>query len=114
MVEISVVSPVYKAERIVDHLVEQVSKALSEITPDYEIILIEDGSPDESWKKIEENCAKNPKIKGVKFSRNFGQHYAITAGLKAASGNYVVVMDCDLQDDPVYIKEMYRKIKSGY
>lgn len=114
MIEISVVSPVYRAEKIVDHLVERLSKSLSEITSEFEIILVEDGGPDNSWEKIEENCRKNPKVKGVKLSRNFGQHYAITAGLNEAKGNYVVVIDCDLQDDPAYIKDMYAKAKEGY
>lgn len=114
MIEISVVSPVYRAEKIVDHLVERLSKSLSEITSEFEIILVEDGGPDNSWEKIEENCRKNSKVKGVKLSRNFGQHYAITAGLNEAKGNYVVVIDCDLQDDPAYIKDMYAKAKEGY
>jgi glycosyltransferase involved in cell wall biosynthesis len=113
-VEISVVSPVYGAEGIVDKLVEAIQAELSQITPNYEIILVEDGSPDNSWRKIEENCLRNPLVKGVKLSRNFGQHFAITAGLQEASGNYVVVMDCDLQDDPKYIRELYKKIQEGY
>src|SRR5687767_1476746 len=94
---ISVVSPVYKAEGIVDKLVSSIVEELSRITENYEIILVEDGSSDRSWQKIEENCFKNPRVKGIKFSRNFGQHSAITAGLKESTGDYIVVMDCDLQ-----------------
>jgi glycosyltransferase involved in cell wall biosynthesis len=111
---ISVVSPVYRAADIVDELVKQVSEALAAITPDFEIVLVEDGSPDGSWQKIEENCKQNPKVKGVKLSRNFGQHYAISAGLREAKGDYVVVMDCDLQDDPKYITQLLEKAQEGF
>lgn len=114
MIEISIISPVYKAEKIVDKLVQSIVESVSVITPNYEIILIEDGSPDNSWSKIEENCKNNTLVKGLKLSRNFGQHFAITAGLIEAKGNYVIVMDCDLQDNPIYIKELYEKAKMGF
>jgi dolichol-phosphate mannosyltransferase len=103
---LSVVSPVYKAGNIVDELVRRITAEAEKITDRYEIVLVEDGSPDHSWQKIEENCRQNPKIKGIKLSRNFGQHFAITAGLDHAEGEYVVVMDCDLQDDPGYIHHL--------
>lgn len=112
--KISVVSPVYRAEMLVDKLVERISEEVSKITPDYEIILVEDGGPDNSWEKIEENCKKNSHVKGVKLSRNFGQHYAITAGISKASGDYIVLMDCDLQDDPAYINLLIQEIQKGY
>jgi glycosyltransferase involved in cell wall biosynthesis len=96
---ISVVSPVYRAEGIIDELVSQVSKSLSELTDSFEIVLVEDGGPDNSWGKI---------------SRNFGQHYAITAGIEQSTGSYVIVMDCDLQDDPKSIKLIIGKLKEGY
>jgi len=114
MIEISIISPVYKAANIVDKLVEEIVKSVSEITSNYEIILVEDGSPDSSWEKIEENCKKNSKVKGVKLSRNFGQHFAITAGLNESKGEYVIVMDCDLQDNPKYIIDLVNKAKSGF
>lgn len=111
---ISVVSPVYKAETIVDELVRQLVAVLPQLTDDYEILLVEDHSPDSSWQKITENCAKNPKVKGIKLSRNFGQHHAITAGLDAAKGDWVIVMDCDLQDSPHEIPALYKKALEGY
>ena len=111
---ISVVSPVYKAERIVDELVRRLSESLSKITDNYEIVLVEDGGGDKSWVKIEENCIKDKKIKGIKLSRNFGQHYAITAGLNEASGDIIVIMDCDLQDDPEHIEKLFNEFKNGY
>lgn len=111
---ISVVSPVYRAEEIVDELVRQVTLALERVTPHFEIILVEDGSGDGTWPRIAAACAADPRVKGIKLSRNFGQHYAITAGLEHARGGHVVVMDCDLQDDPAFIPDLYAKAREGY
>ncbi len=111
---ISIVSPVYRAENIVDKLVTEIIKSVSQITENFEIILVEDGSPDDSWAKIEENCQKDTRVKGIKLSRNFGQHYAITAGLDHAQGEWIVVMDCDLQDRPEEIPNLYKKAKEGF
>ena len=106
---ISVVSPVYKAEKIVAELVRQLHENLAALTADYEIVLVNDASPDESWPAIAAECAKDKRVKGINLSRNFGQHYAITAGLHYAAGEWVVVMDCDLQDRPDEIPNLYRK-----
>jgi len=111
---ISIVSPVYGAEKIVDLLVERIVEEVSKITKDFEIILVEDGSPDNSWEAIERNCAKEKRVKGIKLSRNFGQHYAVTAGLEMAKGELTVLMDCDLQDDPAHITKLYQKNLEGY
>lgn len=111
---ISVVSPVYRAESIINDLVVEIIEALTPITTDFEIILVEDCGPDNSWNKIVENAKKNPCVKGIKLSRNFGQHYAITAGLEAAQGDWIVVMDCDLQDRPDEIPNLYKKALEGY
>jgi polyisoprenyl-phosphate glycosyltransferase len=111
---ISVVSPVYKSEKIVDELVKRLSESLSKITENYEIILVEDGGGDRSWLKIEENCRRDKRVKGIKLSRNFGQHYAITAGLSRASGDIIVIMDCDLQDDPDHINKLLDEFGKGY
>jgi dolichol-phosphate mannosyltransferase len=94
--------------------VEQVSRAASAISENFEIVLVDDGSPDEAWLRIQEECGKDVRVKGIRLSRNFGQHFAITAGLAHASGEAVVVMDCDLQDDPKYIPELYRTLQQGY
>lgn len=112
--KISIVSPVYKAEKIIDQLVNRIMNALEPITADYEIILVDDGCPENSWKKIDQLAMDNVKIKGIKLSRNFGQHYAITAGLDHAIGEWVVVMDCDLQDRPEEIINLYNKALEGY
>lgn len=112
--KISVVSPVYRAEYIVDELVTLVSLELSKITDHYEILLVEDGSPDHSWEKIEAICRLDKRVKGIRLSSNFGQHYAITAGIDHATGEWVVVMDCDLQDRPGEIIRLYEKALEGY
>lgn len=112
--EISIISPVYKAEKIIDELVKRITCEIQKITNDYEIILIEDGSPDNCWVQIEENCRKNDKVVGIKLSRNFGQHYAITAGIENAKGKTIVLMDCDLQDDPIFIKDLLKERDNGY
>lgn len=113
-IHISVVSPVYRAENIVSELVRQVRKEVQKITEDFEIILVNDASPDASWDKIVAECALDNRVKGVNLSRNFGQHYAITAGLNYAKGEWVVVMDCDLQDRPDEIPNLYKKALEGY
>lgn len=111
---ISIVSPVYKGERMVAELVRRIIESVSPISDEYEIILVNDASPDDSWEEIEEQCAANPRVKGINLSRNFGQHHAITAGLRYASGDWVVVMDCDLQDRPEEIPNLYRKAQEGF
>ena len=112
--QLSIVSPVYHGEKMVEQLVERISKSVSTITPDYEIILVNDASPDNSWLKIKELCANNNRVKGINLSRNFGQHYAISAGLSLCSGEWIVVMDCDLQDRPEEIPHLYNKAQEGF
>jgi polyisoprenyl-phosphate glycosyltransferase len=111
---ISIVSPVYKAENTIPILIERIENSVKQITDDYEIILVEDSGPDESWKVISYYAEKNPKIVGIQLSRNFGQHYAITAGLDYSKGEWVVVMDCDLQDQPEEIPKLYEKTKESF
>lgn len=111
---LSVISPVYNASEIVDELVKRIKEEVIKITEDFEIILVDDGSIDNSWEKVKKNCEIEKRIKGIKLSRNFGQHYAITAGLSKSTGENVVLMDCDLQDDPAYIQELLKLRKVGY
>ena len=110
---ISVVSPVYQAEKIISELILRVEKELTKITPIYEIILIEDCSNDKSWEEIIKIANTNDKVKAVKFSRNFGQHPAIKAGLEMAKGDCCIVIDCDLQDDPKYINSLVEEWLKG-
>ena len=111
---ISVVIPVYKAEKILDELYLRLRDALQPISPDFEIVLVEDCGGDRSWDVIERLAAADPRVVGLQFSRNFGQHYGITAGLDQCRGDWVVVMDCDLQDAPEEIPRLYAKALEGY
>lgn len=114
MKTISVVSPVYEAAQIVPKLVSEVSSALEGLSCSFEIILVDDRSRDESWNSIKQECLKSHRVKGIRLSKNFGQHAAITAGLSLAKGEWIVVMDCDLQDRPDQIQYLYRKALEGY
>ena len=111
---LSIVIPVFKAEYIIDELIVRIQNSISQITEDYELILIEDFSPDNSWSLILKYTKLDSRIKGLKLSRNFGQQYAITAGLDFSKGDWIVVMDCDLQDQPEEIYKLYRKALEGY
>ncbi len=111
---ISVVIPVYKAEACLHELYRRLRDSLETITPDFEIILVEDCGGDRSWEIICELSAVDSRVKGLQFSRNFGQHYGITAGLDYCRGEWVVVMDCDLQDRPEEIPRLYAKAQEGY
>jgi dolichol-phosphate mannosyltransferase len=111
---LSVVIPVYNAKDCLAELYRRLVQALEPITPDFELVLVEDGGGDGSWEEIATLAGRDPRVKGIKLSRNFGQHYAITAGLDHASGDWVVVMDCDLQDQPEEIGKLYRKAQEGY
>ncbi|KJS06495.1 MAG: b-glycosyltransferase [Flavobacteriales bacterium BRH_c54] len=113
-IEISIISPVYKAENLIDKLVERIIESVSKLTDNFEVILVEDNGPDNSWKKIKENCTKYPFVKGIKLSKNCGQQHALQAGLDASKGKYVITMDCDLQDQPEEIYKLLNKAKEGY
>ncbi|MBR5689784.1 MAG: glycosyltransferase family 2 protein, partial [Prevotella sp.] len=112
--ELSIVSPIYHGESMLEELVQRIHAAIRPLTTDYEIILVNDCSPDKSWERITEICASDKQVKGINLSRNFGQTYAITAGLTYATGNYVAVIDCDLQNKPEDLSAMYRKALEGY
>ncbi|WP_427875203.1 glycosyltransferase family 2 protein [Flavobacterium sp. MMS24-S5] len=111
---ISFVSPVYKAEKILEKLVSEIQKAMSIIGTDYEIILVDDRSPDKSWNVMKKLSQDFSEVKSIRLSRNFGQHPAIMAGLSQANGEWVVVMDCDLQDQPKEVVKLYNKTKEGF
>lgn len=111
---ISVVVPVYKAQESLSELYRRLKASLETITDDFEILLVEDCGGDRSWAIIAELAQADSRVKGIQFSRNFGQHYGITAGLDHCSGDWVVVMDCDLQDRPEEIPRLYAKALEGY
>lgn len=111
---ISIISPVFDGEKLVPLLVERLERSLHTITHNYEIILVEDGSTPESWEAIQAICSTHKNVIGIELSRNFGQHHAISAGLDYSKGDWVVVMDCDLQDLPEEIPNLYKKAQEGY
>lgn len=111
---ISVVIPVYKAENCLHELYSRLVQSLEKVTKRFEIILIEDCGGDRSYVLIEELARKDERVVGIQFSRNFGQHCGLTAGLDIAKGDWVVVMDCDLQDRPEEIPALYAKAMEGY
>jgi len=112
--KISVVTPVYGCAKSLDILYQRLQSTLSTITQEFEIIMVNDASPDDAWEQIKALAKEDARVKGINLSRNFGQHYAITAGLDFAEGEYVVVMDCDLQDQPEEIIKLYNKMQEGY
>lgn len=110
---ISVVIPVYRAEGCLSELYSRLKDSLETISKDFEIIMVEDCGGDRSWEIIKELSGRDIRVKGIRFSRNFGQHYGITAGLDYARGEWIVVMDCDLQDRPEEIPKLYAKAMEG-
>lgn len=114
MPKVSIVIPVYLAEDCIQELYNQIKEVMKNVTPDHEIIMVVDGSGDHSWDIIKQLGTGDPLLRGLRFTRNFGQHYAITAGLVESKGDYVIVMDCDLQDDPTHIPLLYQKALDGY
>jgi dolichol-phosphate mannosyltransferase len=111
---ISVVSPVYGCKTCLYELYFRLKETLEKISPEFEIILVNDASPDGAWDTIVELANKDKRVKGIDLSRNFGQHCAITAGLDYCTGEWVIVMDCDLQDQPEEIVNLYKEILKGY
>ena len=111
---ISIVSPIMNEEKGVTSLVEQIIRNIPNEKYSYEVILVDDGSSDDSWNIILEICRLNQNVKAIKLSRNFGQHYAITAGIEYCSGELIIVMDGDLQDNPEFIPQLINEIEKGY
>jgi polyisoprenyl-phosphate glycosyltransferase len=111
---LSVVVPVYGCRACLEHLHDRIVATLSGLVSAYEIILVDDRAEDDSWPEIERLVDLDPAVRGIRLSRNFGQHAAITAGLSHARGRWVVVMDCDLQDPPEDIPRLYAKALEGH
>lgn len=111
---ISIVSPEYMGAGMIHALVTRIESALEPITDNFEIILVNDASPDNTWDVITEVCAADKRVKGINLSKNFGEQYAITAGMAYATGEWVVELDCDLQNRPEDIPLLYAKALEGY
>lgn len=112
--QISIVTPVYQAENMLRELYSRITENIIKLNVSYEIIMVNDGSPDNSWQVIQEISREDGHVKGMNLSRNFGQHNAITAGLDHAKGCWIVIMDCDLQDRPEEIINFYHKALEGF
>lgn len=113
-VKISVVVPVYGCPGAIKPLYERLVKTINIITKSYEIIFVNDGCPKNSWQGIKEICKNDKKVIGINLSRNFGQLHSTNAGIDYASGDYIVSIDCDLQDPPEAIFDLYNEIDKGY
>lgn len=113
-ISLSVVIPAYNESAMIEKAVSKISSVLLQEDILYELIFVNDGSKDDTWKKIKAVSSANPYIIGLSFSRNFGKEAAIYAGLSYASGDVVAVMDCDLQHPTETLVEMYRLWQQGY
>ena len=112
---VSVVLPVFNESENINELYKRLIAVLSiELCQDFELIFVDDGSSDDSWHMIKTLAKKDNKIKAIRFSRNFGHHIALTAGLDISSGGAVLTMDSDLQDYPEEIPKLINKYKEGY
>ena len=112
--KISVVIPVYGCREALPELYQRLTNVLTKLVSNYEIILVNDGCPQNSWEVIERLCKEDSHVVGLELSRNFGQLQATAAGVDYSTGDWVVVMDCDLQDRPEEIPRLYAKAKEGY
>ena len=108
---ISVVSPVYNSETCLEELVRKIIHSTKKISKIIEIVLVDDGSSDKSWNKIKLLKKKYKFVKGIKLNKNYGQHQAIFIGIQNSSFDITIILDCDLQDNPKFIPEMYKKYK---
>ena len=114
MQQLSIVVPVYKGETFIEPLVAQLSKTLPTFANNYEIILVNDGSPDNSWSIIQMLASQYPCVKGIRMMRNYGQHNATLCGVRAARYDVVVTIDQDLQHPPEEIPLLLAKLEEGY
>lgn len=112
--EIAVIVPIYNGRSMLKELYTRLVACLSSITEDFIIVLIDDAAPDNPWPLICEIGKSDARVKGIQLSRNFGQHYALTAGIDVARAHWYVIMDCDLQDAPEDISVLYDKAIEGH
>jgi len=108
---ISVVIPLFNEQNSLEELTKKIAQIIDGMKLKYEILLIDDGSTDNSWIKISKICSINPNIKGIRFLKNFGKSQALSAGFNTSKGDVIITMDADLQDDPNEIPELYRLVK---
>ena len=109
--DLSVVIPLLNEQNSLEELVVKISSVVKKLELNYEIILIDDGSKDDSWKSIIEITSSNKNVKALRFLKNYGKSQALSAGFKSSKGDVVITMDADLQDDPNEIPELYHLVK---
>jgi polyisoprenyl-phosphate glycosyltransferase len=112
--ELSVVIPVFGCARHLDELYERLGAAIGPLTDDFELVFVDDASRDGAWPRLVALAESDPRVRVFGLSRNFGQDAAITAGLAKARGRWVIVMDCDLQEPPEAIPELYARAQEGF
>ena len=110
---VSVVLPVYRSEPYLEELCRRLVETLEGTGRQFELIFVDDGSPDDSWTVIRHLAARYPQVVGLRFSRNFGQHPAIAAGFERATGDVTVLMDADLQDEPEHLPALLAALDDG-
>ena len=108
--DISIVVPLFNEDESLPELVEWIDRVCREHTFSYEVVMVDDGSTDDSWAVVERLSQQYPAVKGIRFQRNYGKSAALNEGFKAATGNVIITMDADLQDSPDEIPELYRMI----
>jgi len=113
-IELSVVIPVFNEEESVPEIYRRLAEVLPRTVASHEIVFVDDGSRDRSWELVKQIAARDPRVKGVSFSRNFGHQMAFTAGLDHVAGDAVVIMDADLQDPPELLPELVARWREGY
>jgi len=111
---ISAVIPLYNEEQCLEELLSRLEPALTAVHQDYEIVFVDDGSRDQTWTLLQRLAGRNRRVKGIRFSRNFGQHCSITAGLDECDADWIVIMDGDLQDRPEEIARLHARAQEGY
>jgi polyisoprenyl-phosphate glycosyltransferase len=111
--DLSIVVPVYRSQDCLEALIDAIAAALNPTDRDYEVVLVNDCSPDNSWAVIESICQRNPQVVGIDLRRNFGQDNAIITGLRLARGKYIAIMDDDLQHHPRDLPALLNKIEDG-
>jgi glycosyltransferase involved in cell wall biosynthesis len=112
--EIAVIVPIYNGRSMLEELYTRLVESLSTITEKFIIVLVDDAAPDDPWPLIAKLARSDLRVKGIRLSRNFGQHYALTAGIDMARAHWYILMDCDLQDAPEDIRVLYDEANKGH
>lgn len=111
---VSLIIPVYNEEAVLPLSYERMAGVMASLDGDYEMIYVDDGSKDSSWRLLQQICAQNPRVRALRFARNFGHQTAVTAGMDDARGDALIIIDVDLQDPPEVIPQMIARWQEGY